>query len=287
MAAAPAVSPNAAQAEYWNSAATRVWAEQHELIDRKFAALTQVVLDLASPQPGERVIDIGCGSGTTVLALAARVGANGFVLGADISKQSVQRARERLAHANVRQADIALADVSTYTFEPNSFDLAFSRFGVMFFADPTATFANLRQALRPGGRLALAAFRSPQENVWATAPLAAIRHLVPPAAPTGPEEPGQFSWADAARVHRILEGAGFREVDMTPHDPLFELAGPGGAAEAADFAMLLGPVRRATLNASAEEKKAVRSGLQAFFQSQDGERGIVLPGAIWVVRAHA
>ena len=275
------------EAEYWNSAATRSWADRHEPIDRLFAGLTRVALDLAAPGPGERAIDIGCGSGTTVLELAARVGPGGHVLGADISRHSVARARERIAAAGLRQAEVVLADVSTHAFAPGSFDLAFSRFGVMFFADPTASFANLRPAMQPGGRLALTVFRAREENRWVTDQMAAVQHLLPPITPPGPEQPGQFSWADPARVHRILEGAGFRDVSLTPHDPPIRLAGPGGAADAADFAMHVGPAVRATLAASASEREAVRSGLEAFFRSQDGPQGIVLPGAIWVVRARA
>ncbi|MGA9282688.1 MAG: methyltransferase domain-containing protein, partial [Pseudolabrys sp.] len=98
----PVGLPNAREVQYWNSAATRPWADQYEPIDRLFVDFTQAILDLAAPQPEERVIDIGCGSGSTVLALASRVGPSGYVLGADISKQSVERARERIAAAGLR-----------------------------------------------------------------------------------------------------------------------------------------------------------------------------------------
>ena len=199
-----------------------------KVIDRLFAGLTQVALDHAAPKLGERVIDIGCGSGTTVLELAARVGPSCYVLGADVSKPSVEKARERIGAAGVQQAEIMLCDVSTHTFPTNSFDLVFSRFGVMFFADPVATFVNIHKVMKSDGRLAVAVFRTPQENKWATAALAAVRHLLPPITPPGPEEPGQFSWADAARVHRILETAGFQDISLTPYDPAMPLAGRGG-----------------------------------------------------------
>jgi ubiquinone/menaquinone biosynthesis C-methylase UbiE len=280
-------SPNAREVQYWNSAHTRPWADEYEAIDRLFAGLTRVALDHAAPKLGERVIDIGCGSGTTVLELAARVGPSGYVLGADVSKLSVAKARERIAAATVHQAEIMLCDVSTHIFPANSFDLVFSRFGVMFFADPVATFANIRKAMKSDGRLALAVFRTPQENKWATAALAAVRHLLPPITPPGPEEPGEFSWADAARVHRILETAGFEDISLMSHDPAMPLAGRGGAAEAASFTFRVGPVVRAMSDASEQQKKEVRSVLEAFFTSHEGPQGVVLPGAIWVVTARA
>lgn len=280
-------SPNAREVEYWNSAPTRSWAERHEQIDRLFTGLTKIAMDVAAPRAGERVLDIGCGSGTTVLELAERVGPGGHVLGADIAKLSVEQARRRIEAAGIRHAEVVLSDVSTHAFAPGSFDLVFSRFGVMFFADPMATFVNIRRALKPDGRLTLAVFRTPQENLWGTAPVAAVRHLLPPLPSPGPEDPGQFSWADPARVHRILEGAGFRGISLTAHDPAMRLAGPGGAEEAADFAFHVGPVLRATANATAQQREHVRSALVAFFKSQEGPDGIVMPGAIWIVRAGA
>ena len=280
-------SPNAREVQFWNSAVARPWAEMHEPIDRLFVDLTQTVLELSAPQPGERVIDIGCGSGTTVLDLARRVGPTGYVLGADISQPSVEKARARIAAAGLSQAEVSLCDVSTHVFAPDNFDLAFSRFGVMFFTDPVATFINLRRGMKRDGRLTFAVFRTPQENPWGTGPVAAVRHLLPPIKPPEPEEPGQFSWADPARVRRILEGAGFKDVSLARHDPAMRLAGPGEAAQAADFAMTIGPVARAMSSGSVAEPAAVRSGLEAFFERHDSPQGIVLPGALWIVRARA
>src|SRR5437763_15941874 len=197
-------------------------------MDRAVAVLTKELLDLAAPQPGERVLDIGCGPGTTVLELAKHVGPGGHVLGADVSEPSVVRARERIAAAGLRHAEVIVADASVHPFPPDNFELTFSRFGIMFFSDPVAAFANVRRAMKPGGRLTLAVFRQASEKLWPNAPLEAVRHLLPPIPTPGPEEPGPFSWADPARVHRILEGAGFSEVSLTPLDPVIQLAGPAG-----------------------------------------------------------
>jgi ubiquinone/menaquinone biosynthesis C-methylase UbiE len=284
MAEQKAGSSNAAQIEFWNSAASRAWADQHERMDRAVAKVTKALLDLAGPQPGERVLDIGCGSGTTVLELAARVGPHGYVLGADIADHSVARARERIAAAGVQHAEAIVADVSVQPFEPNSFDLSFSRFGVMFFSDPAAAFANVRRAMKPDGRVALAVFRAAADNLWPNSPLAAVRHLLPPIPVPGPEDPGPFSWADPDRVHRILEGAGFREISLTALDPLIQLG--GRATEAAQFMMLFGPLTRLLPALPAPQRDAVRSALEVFFQGLGTPQGVVLPAANWVVRAH-
>jgi SAM-dependent methyltransferase len=285
MADQQAVSPNAAQIEFWNSAASRAWADQYERMDRAVADLTKALLDMAAPQPGEHVLDIGCGSSTTVLELAARVGPGGHVLGADISNQSVARARQRIADAGSRHAEVIVADVSCHAFAPNTFDLVFSRFGVMFFSDPQAAFANVRRAMKPGGRVALAVFRAASEGLWPHGPLDAVRHLLPPIPTPGPEEPGPFSWADSARVHRILQSAGFREVSLTPVDPAIQLASTGEAAEAADFVMVLGPLTRVLPALSAPQREVVRAALEVYFRKYTRGQGVFLPAANWVVRA--
>ena len=158
----------------------------------------------------------------------------------------------------------------------------------MFFADPVASFANIRKGLRPGGRLALAVFRKPAENPWATAPLAAVRHLLPPLPTPGPEDPGQFSWADPARVLRILTGAGFTQVSSPPMIPKVSYAGPGGAAGGRALFHAGRPHGAGvSMNAPEEVRSAVHAGLLAFFQQQEGQDGIVMPAAIWMVTARA
>src|SRR5215470_10029839 len=137
-------------------------------MDHAVAALTKELLNLAAPQPGERVLDIGCGPGTTVLELAKHVGPGGHVLGADVSEPSVVRARQRIAAAGLRHAEVIVADASVHPFPPDSFELTFSRFGIMFFSDPVAAFANVRRAMKPGGRLTLAVFRPASERFGRT-----------------------------------------------------------------------------------------------------------------------
>jgi hypothetical protein len=144
---------------------------------------------------------------------------------------------------------------------------------------------NVRRAMKPGGRLTLAVFRPASDKLWPNAPLEAVRHLLPPIPTPGPEEPGPFSWADPARVHRILESAGFSEVSLTPLDPVIQLAGPAGEAEAADFVMTMGPLARVLPSLSAAQRENVRATLEVYFRGHTSSQGVVLPAANWVVRA--
>ena len=272
-----------AQRTFWNSEATRRWVTEQARIDQLMADLTEAALAAAAPKQGERVLDVGCGTGTTVLRLAEAVGPSGRVLGVDISEQQLALARQRVAAAGANQAQLVLDDAATHHFAPETFDLGFSRFGVMFFADPVAAFRNIRGAMKRSGRLLLAVFRSGAENPWATASVAAISHLVPPSAPLGPEEPGQFSWSDPARVKRILDGAGFRNVVPTPLDLSFVMG--RNAAEAAEFATFIGQGARLLHGQPDETRQAARVAFEGFFKAHEGPNGVTLPGALWLVSA--
>jgi SAM-dependent methyltransferase len=274
----------ASEASYWNSAATRAWSERHALIDRLFAGLTQFAIDRAAPTPGEIVLDVGCGSGATVLELAPRVAPAGRVVGVDVAEMSAARANARIAEAGLSNAEVIVADAARHDFAPLRFDLVFSRFGVMFFADPVAAFSAIRAQMKPGGRLALAVFRGPRENPWATEPLNAVRGLLPPIAPVAPDAPGQFAFADPARVEGILAGAGFSAIRLEPHDPAMRM---GTVDEALEFGTNVGPIVRATLQASEAKRSEVRAALADFYRGHSGDDGVVLKGGIWIVHAKA
>ncbi|RAI56121.1 class I SAM-dependent methyltransferase [Roseicella frigidaeris] len=278
--------PDTDAAAFWNGPMTRAWASEHACIDALFAGVLDLALAAAAPRPGERVIDIGCGSGTSLLALAERVGPSGRVLGLDLARESVAVAQRRIAAAGLRQAAAEIADAGAHPLPAAGFDLLFSRFGVMFFAEPVAAFRHLRAALRPGGRFCAAAFRAPEANPWTSAPAAAIRGLVPPQPPPPPPDaPGQFGWARAERVRGILEGAGFAAVQVTPRDLGFRLGADPAAA--ARTAMTFGAVSRALFEADAATRATAQMGLETFFAAHQGAEGVVMPAAIWIVTAAA
>jgi SAM-dependent methyltransferase len=245
--------------------------------------VTNAALAAAAPKPGENVLDIGCGTCTTTLKQAEAVGPTGRVLGIDISEQQLALARQRVAAAGAENVELVLDDAPTYGFQPETFDRGFTRFGVMFFAEPVAAFRNIRRAMKVSGRLLLAVFRSGPENPWATAAIAAIRHLVPPPPASGPEDPGQFSWSVPARVRRILDGAGFQKVALTPLDLSFHLG--ADAAEAAEFATFVGQGARLLDGPPDETLNAARAALTEFFKDHEGPNGASLPKALWLVSA--
>ena len=222
MSAAPLHADNAAQAEYWNRSAGQRWTERQEEQDLVLRPVSDRLMAAADAKPGERVIDVGCGCGETTIDFAARVMPGGEVLGLDISEPMLARARERAPSG--LPARFVLADATVYDFEPEWADLAVSRFGVMFFADPARSFANLRKGLKPGGRLAFACWREAKQNPWMMVPLREARKHAPPLPETNPEDPGPFAFADEARVRRVLSDAGFADIVATPHDLDLDIA---------------------------------------------------------------
>jgi SAM-dependent methyltransferase len=208
---------NTDQAEYWTRVAPE-WIQAEDRLEEIGGPPGLMAMERLDLAAGQRVVDLGCGSGRTTLELASRVGPDGQVLGVDISPGMVARGRERAATAGVRNAEFLHADVQVHDLGQSRFDAAYSRFGLMFFADPTAAFTNVRRALRPGGPLSFVCWQSVFDNEWLLIPGAAVASVLGSLPPMpGPNEPGPFSLADPDRVRSVLDTAGFRRIDVVPH----------------------------------------------------------------------
>ena len=276
---------NADQVAYWNGPGGQRWADRQPTQDIVLAPVADVLIDRAKIKTGERVIDVGCGAGATTIAFANKVGPTGHVLGVDISAPMLERARQVAPPG--APIEFLLADATVYPFAPAGFDLVASRFGVMFFAEPALSFANLRKALKPSGRLAFACWREPRDNPFFMAPLQAVYRHVPKLPQLGPEDPGPFSFASEVRVKRILSEAGFSGVAMEPCDLLLDIAVGRGLDAAVQGALEIGPASRALADHPPEVRTAatqsIREALAPFARGQS----VPLPASIWIVTARA
>lgn len=271
----------------WNDQSGERWVAHQAMLDARLAVFGQAAIDAAAPAMGERVLDIGCGTGASSFALAACVGAEGQVLGVDISEPMIARAR---AHAPQDTPVLfRVADASSAELPEGAFDILFSRFGVMFFDDPTRAFAHMRRALQPGGRVAFVCWRSAAENDWVRLPMGAIKGIVPPAAPPDPAAPGPFSFGDRGRVARILTAAGFTDIAIAPFDASLPF-GEGATRDAAiDDAVKLtfevGPVSRMLADQPDDIRARASIALRAAFAGSSGERSVMIHSAAWIVTA--
>jgi len=275
---------NEAEISYWNSAGGCRWVERQLSQDLGLGPILEATLQRAQVRHGERIVDIGCGTGASSIALAERAGPSGQVLGVDVSAPMLARAAERLPRG--APVKFVRADATTYQFELAAFDLLFSRFGVMFFAEPARAFANLRTALKPNGRLVFACWRKFDENPWLQVPLHATLEHVPPLPRPGPDDPGPFSFANEQRVHRILADAGFQSVVLEPRDFNLDIACEGGIEEALKAAMALGPTSRALQDQGPETRAAVAISIRRALEPYQRGKQVTLAGAIWLVSAN-
>jgi SAM-dependent methyltransferase len=275
---------NAAQQEYWNIIAGPRWVGLAGYVEKRVEKVNDLLLARSAVAPGQKVLEVGCGTGAATVPLAETVGGTGEVVGIDISEPMLAAARERISHSGLRNITLLQADAQVHAFEPNRFDLIASRFGVMFFADPVAAFRNLLGAARPRGGLCFACWAALEENRhWLIPYEVVLRHLGPPA-PKPPRAPGPTAFAEPEYVRSILEGAGYEGIEIRRETPDMIGASP---REEAEHALVMGPSARLI-----EEKKPSESVRQLIKQemteafaayAKGGE--IVLPSTIFIVTA--
>jgi SAM-dependent methyltransferase len=276
---------NADQIAYWNGANGQRWTDRQAEQDVLLAPVLKALIDRAAPKTGERVIDVGCGCGATSIAFAERVTPGGFVLGVDISGPMLARARQ--VAPRPLPVDFVQADATVYPFDPQSFDLLVSRFGVMFFAEPAVSFANLRAALRRSGRVAFACWREPRENPWMMAPLQAVYRHVPKMPPPGPDDPGPFAFASEERVLGILTEAGFKDIAMEPVALSLDISIGRGLEAAVQAALQIGPASRALDGHPPEVRAAAAASVREVLTPFARGDAVPLAGSIWIVTARA
>lgn len=279
---APTANPRGA--DFWNSTMGHAWVTQQAVISDVFTSVTSVSLGAASAKQGEHVIDIGCGTGDTLLAFARAVGPSGAALGVDVSVPMLEFARHRAAEAGLANVTCALADATTYAFEPRRANLVYSRFGVMFFDDPVKAFTNIRSGMKAGGRLVFVCFRTMPESPWFHVPIEAARPHVPPQPPVDPLAPGMFSLARAERLRGILTDAGFHEIALAATDVPID---GKDTTQSMAFITQAGPLPALLENASDEQRKHATDAVRNALAAKLGADGRGLHVGLWLVSALA
>jgi len=274
---------NAEQIAFWNGAGGQRWVERQAALDAVLAPIEAPLLARANIQPGEHVVDIGCGCGATTIAAASKVGPEGSVLGLDVSAPMLIRANELAA--DDAPVSLVQGDAMVHHFKAASRDLVISRLGMMYFADPVRAFLNIRTTLRSGGRVAFACWRELRDNPWALEPLQAVYDHVARLPGLHPRAPDDFAFASPEWVEQVLTDAGLRRVRLERCDLALDLGAGEGLDSAVQSALAFGPVSRAVAGQPAETVEAatvaVRKTLARFAKGP----AITMPASLWIVTA--
>ena len=278
---------NTDQAEQWNTGDDAAhWVNHQARYDRMNAPFADMILDAAALRPGADVLDVGCGCGTTTLA-AARLIAPGQAVGLDLSGPMLARARAAAETAGLGNAEFLQGDAQVHPLEPGRFGTVVSRFGVMFFADPVAAFANIRPAAQPTGQLVFVCWQPLAANQWLLVPRTAMAEHVPLAGPGPGDGPGMFALADPDRIRQVLDRAGWRDVKVTAEQrPV--LVGGGGSLDATVEFLRTSSIGRTVLT-GVDPGTAARAlaSLRAALAPHADDEGVHLTAAVWLVQATA
>ena len=268
------------QAKLWNGSAGCAWVEAHALLDRTLQPFEDLLVEAVSASGARRVLDVGCGTGSTTRAVARLLGTKGHSVGIDISEQMIDAAR-MLAEQDRSPATFVCADAQTHQFAPGSFDLIIARFGTMFFTDPVAAFANLRRAGSQGTQLCSITWRSPEENPFMTAAERAAAPLLPNLQARRADTAGPFGFADARRARVVLEESGWAEIDIRPIDVVCTLP----EKELIRYGTRFGPVGTALREADPQTRAQVATAVRAAFDPYVHGAEVRFTACCWLMGA--
>jgi SAM-dependent methyltransferase len=266
----------------WNGPAGHAWIESQEFLDRVFEPFERLLVEAVQPASTARVLDVGCGTGATTLAVARQLGSEGSSVGVDISEPMIAFARDRSQREGV-PAGFVCADAQAHAFAPASFDAIISRFGVMFFSDSVRAFGNLRHAAKQGAALRCIVWRSAAENPFMTTAERAAAQFLPDVPPRRRDAPGQFAFADRLRVHQILQESGWVAIDIRP----IAVACSFAEKDLIPYLTRLGPVGLILREADERTRAKVIATARAAFEPYVSGAEVRFEAACWTVDARA
>jgi SAM-dependent methyltransferase len=275
---------NTEQAEFWAARAPS-WIALESHHEEVIGPAGRMAMDRLHLHPGQYVVDLGCGTGQTTVELAGRVAPDGSAVGVDITAALLDRARQHATEARIVNIEFRHADVQSSDLGRARFDGAFSRFGVMFFADPVAAFTNVHRSLKPGGVLSFVCWQPATSNDWMLVPAqAAVSVLGTAPEMPAPDAPGPFSLSDPSRVRKILDSAGFHAIDIAAHHDLMRTPA-AGIAESVDTALRVGAVQRMLEGAGPDTVQKVRAAIDEAMRARLHDGEVALTRSIFLVRA--
>ncbi len=288
VSAGQAQQPQELKPEDWAGEMGLKWLASLSLFEEMIAPIGEALLVRADYQDGETVIDLGCGGGATTLAIGSAVAPSGKVMGLDISPDLVAAAQGRAAKSGASNIEFTCADAATVQLPDAPYDRLFSRFGSMFFEDPVRAFTNLHGLVRKGGRIDVAVWGPPRDNLWMMEMMGVVRNHVeiPPAVPRAP---GPFAFEDLEYLGGILDGSGFSDVDIVAYEALQPVGGIGATPEqAVAFAFASLAVGRALNDKGDAVIDAASQELADLFARYHVPgKGVMMKGKVWLVSAIA
>ena len=279
---------NEQQTEFWSGSGGEYWVVNQQQMDTMLEPLGARALTRIDLSGVRHLLDVGCGTGTTTMDIAARLPEGARVTGADLSVPMTEYARSRLAPAGISNADFMTCDLQTDELEADMFDAAFSRFGVMFFDQPVIGFSNIRTAMKSGAPLAFVCWQTPRENLWHSLAVAKAKEFIEMPAAPDPRAPGPFAFADADYVTSILTDAGFGDIVIEPHTQTVELFSGQDVRNAAENFARINPIISAFITEAGDDKaEPLIDGLAETLAPYHKKGALHFPSATWLVSARA
>ncbi len=279
---------NEQQTEFWSGSGGEYWVVNQQQMDTMLQPLGEQALARLDLGNVRHLLDIGCGTGSTTLDIAARLSDGARVTGADLSVPMTDYARSRLAPAGLTNADFMTCDLQIDQLEADVFDAAYSRFGVMFFDQPVNGFSNIRTAMKSGAPLAFVCWQPPSENLWHSLAVATAKQFIEMPAPPERRAPGPFAFAETDYVTGILTDAGFGDIVIEPHTQTVELFSGQDVRSAAENFARINPIISAFVTEAGEDKaEPLIDGLAQALAPYHKDGALHFPSATWLVSARA